>query len=181
MKFLNPDTEETLKQIRLLILDVDGVLTDGSIIYNDDGKETKQFNVRDGFGLRLLMMAGIDVGIATGRMGGALHHRCQNLGIHLIFEGLRYKADILDNLAEKTGIQPDRMAFLGDDLLDLSLMARVALPLAVADAHEEVLRAAHGVTRLKGGQGAVREVCEAILQAQKKWEPLVKRMKTGEL
>lgn len=181
MKFLNPDAEETLKQIRLLILDVDGVLTDGGIIYHDDGRETKIFNVKDGFGLRLLSMAGIEVCIATGRMSGSLHHRCKNLGIHLVFDGLRHKANILDKLIEKTGISSNRMAFVGDDLLDLSLMALVALPVAVADAQEEVVRAAHAVTRLKGGRGAVREICDAILKAQEKWEPLMKRLKTGEL
>ena len=180
MKFLTPDAEETLKQIRLLILDVDGVLTSGHIIYHDDGRETKIFNVKDGFGLRLLNMAGIDVCIATGRMSGALHHRCKNLGIQLIFDGLRHKADILNKLTEKTGIYPGQMAFIGDDLLDLSLMARVALPVAVADAQEDVVQAAHAVTRLKGGQGAVREVCDTILKAQKKWDLLIKRIKAGE-
>ncbi len=180
MKFINSGAEETLKKIRLLILDVDGVLTDGNIIYHDDGRETKIFNVKDGFGLRLLNMAGIDVCIATGRMSGALHHRCKNLGIQLIFDGLHHKADILSKLIEKTGIPSNQMAFIGDDLLDLSLMTRVALPVAVADAQEEVVQAAHAITQLKGGQGAVREVCDAILKAQKKWEPVMRRIKTGE-
>ncbi|RTZ99624.1 MAG: phenylphosphate carboxylase subunit delta [Deltaproteobacteria bacterium] len=179
MKFLTPGAEEVLKQVQLLILDADGVLTDGSIIYNDDGRETKIFNVRDGFGLRLLSMAGIDVCIATGRMGGALRHRCKNLGIQLIFDGLHHKADILDKITEETNVVPSRMAFMGDDLLDLSLMARVALPVAVADAQEEVIQAAHAVTRLKGGQGAVRECCDAILKAQGKWDALVERIGIG--
>jgi 3-deoxy-D-manno-octulosonate 8-phosphate phosphatase (KDO 8-P phosphatase) len=180
MKFLNSGAQETLKKIRLLILDVDGVLTDGHIIYHDDGRETKIFNVKDGFGLRLLSMAGIDVCIATGRMSGALRHRCKNLGIQLIFDGLHHKADILSELIEKTGISANQMAFVGDDLLDLSLMARVALPVAVADAQEEVVQASHAITQLKGGHGAVREVCDAILKAQKKWDPVIKRIKAGE-
>jgi len=181
MKYYKPGAEKILRRIRLLVLDVDGVLTDGYIIYHDDGHETKTFDVKDGFGIRLLKMAGIEVCIATGRMSGALQHRCKNLGIELIFDGLRHKAAILDELIEKTGIPPDQMAFVSDDLLDLSLMSRVAMAVAVADAQKEVLQAADAVTRSKGGRGAVREVCEAILQAQEKWEPLIERIKTGDL
>lgn len=181
MKFLKPEAENILKRIRLLVLDVDGVLTDGYIIYHDDGRETKTFDVKDGFGLRLLKISGIEVCIATGRMSGALHHRCKNLGIELIFEGLRHKAAILDELIEKTGIPPEHMAFIGDDLLDLSLMNQVAMAVAVADAQKEVLQAAHAVTWSKGGRGAVREVCEAILKAQGKWGVLIERIKTGDI
>ncbi|MEA3231357.1 MAG: HAD-IIIA family hydrolase [Thermodesulfobacteriota bacterium] len=181
MKFLKPEAENILKEIRLLVLDVDGVLTDGYIIYHDDGRETKTFDVKDGFGLRLLQISGIKVCIATGRMSGALHHRCKNLGIELIFDGLRHKAAILDELIEKTGIPPEHMAFVGDDLLDLSIMNRVALAVAVADGQKEILQSAHAVTRSKGGRGAVREVCEAILKSQGKWGALIERIKTGDI
>ncbi len=158
MIFLKPEAEQILKQIQLLILDVDGVLTDGYIIYNDSGHETKRFNVKDGLGLRLLKKAGIDTCIATGRMSGALHHRCRDMGV------------------EKTGVSPDHMAFMGDDLLDLSLMDRVAMAVAVADAQDEVIKGAHAITTSKGGQGAVREVCEAILKAQGKWGSIVDQL-----
>ncbi len=177
MNFLTAGAEAALKRIRLLILDVDGVLTDGSIIYHDDGSETKVFNVKDGFGLKLLQMADIKICIATGRMGDALRHRCENLGIRLVYDGLRHKADILDALVAETGIAASDMAFIGDDLPDLSLMARVALPIAVADAHEDVRQAAGAVTRLNGGRGAVREVCDAILKARHLWEPMIGQIK----
>lgn len=181
MKFLKPEAKEILANIRLLALDVDGVMTDGYIIYDDHGCETKMFDVKDGFGIRLLQMAGIVVCIVTGRMGEALRHRCQNLGIELIFAGLRHKASILDELIKKTGISTTQMAFIGDDLLDLSLMNQVALPIAVADAQHEVTLAASAITQAIGGRGAVREVCEAILKAQGKWEVIVEKIQVGHL
>lgn len=181
MIFLKPRAKKRLKQIRLLVLDVDGVLTDGCIVYDDDGRETKTFNAKDGLGIRLLKTAGIEVCLATGRLSGALRHRCENLGIDLVFDGLHYKAAILDDLEGKTGIPPDQTAFVGDDLIDLSLMDKVAMAIAVADARDEVIQAAHAITRSKGGRGAVREVCEAILKSQDKWERLIERLRTGDL
>ena len=164
-----------------MILDVDGVMTDGRIIYDDSGRETKVFDVKDGLGIRLMQMAGLKVSIATGRMGDALRHRCQNLNIDLIFEGLRHKAAILAEIKEKTGINASRIAFVGDDLLDISLMRAVALPIAVADAHQEVIENAIGLTQQAGGGGAVREVCEAILKAQGKWQLVLEKVIAGNL
>jgi 3-deoxy-D-manno-octulosonate 8-phosphate phosphatase (KDO 8-P phosphatase) len=152
---------------------VDGVLTDGGIIYSDDGSETKVFNVRDGLGIRLLQQAGIKVGIVTGRQSKALIHRCQNLGIDLIFENIRDKAAVLGDIKNKTGIAPERMAFMGDDLSDLPLMQRVGLSIAVADAHETVIGKADWVTTANGGEGAVREVCESILKAKSLWKAVL--------
>ncbi|MGB5748590.1 MAG: HAD hydrolase family protein [Desulfobacterales bacterium] len=166
---------EKLKHIQLLLLDVDGVLTDGSIIYNDAGSETKIFNARDGFGLKLVMQAGIKVGIVTGRSSNALRHRCDNLGIRYIFDGLADKAIILEKIATQTGVGPDNAAFVGDDLPDLPIMKRAGLSIAVADAHEIVRQKADWTTRARGGHGAVREVCEALLKAQGLWDELVER------
>ena len=173
MKMLTPPLKSALASIKLLILDVDGVLTDGQIIYNDEGSETKIFNVRDGLGLRLLQHAGLDVAIATGRQTPALKHRCKNLGIELIFDGLRYKTPVVEPLMKATGAKPDEMLFMCDDLADLSLMTRIGLAVAVADAHPEVIAAADMVTEANGGQGAVREVCEAILKAKGVWETML--------
>lgn len=166
---------EKLKHIQLLLLDVDGVLTDGSIIYNDAGSETKIFNARDGFGLKLVMQAGIKVGIVTGRSSNALRHRCDNLGIRYIFDGLANKAIILEKISAQTGVGPDNAAFVGDDLPDLPIMKRAGLSIAVADAHEIVRQKADWTTRARGGHGAVREVCEALLKAQGLWDELVER------
>lgn len=164
-----------LKAVKLLILDVDGVLTDGSIIYNDHGVETKAFSVKDGLGIRLLMDAGINVCIVTGRCSEALVSRCKNLGIEHIFDGIINKAAVFDLILERMDVSAEETAFIGDDLPDLSLMKRVGLSMAVADAHKTVLENADRVTLANGGKGAVREVCEAILKAQGHWENILKR------
>lgn len=164
----------SLKQIKLLVLDVDGVLTDGRIIYTDSGEQIKQFLSRDGLGLRLLMDNGIQVGIITGRRSGALTHRCRNLGITLVFDGISNKADALDQMAQQTGIHPSAIAFMGDDLIDLPAMARAGIAIAVADAANEVKARADIVTKAVGGQGAVREICEAILKAAGLWQNALK-------
>jgi len=166
---------EKLKKIQLILLDVDGVLTDGSIIYNDDGRETKIFNARDGFGIRLVMQAGITVGIVTGRSSEALRHRCENLGIQYLFDGVQDKAAMLDKIVTQTGVEAEHAAFMGDDLPDLPLMKRTGLSIAVADAHELVRQKADWTTQASGGHGAVREVCEALLKAQGLWEEIVAR------
>jgi len=173
MQFPTSTAKGMLASIKVLILDVDGVLTDGQIIYHDDGHEIKIFHVRDGLGLRLLQHAGIDVAIATGRSTPALQHRCKNLGVKLIFDGLRQKSTVLKHISKATGATPREMLFMGDDLPDLRLMARVGVAVAVADAHAKVLQAADIVTVASGGRGAVREVCEALLKARGVWETLV--------
>lgn len=162
-----------LKDIKLLILDVDGVLTDGSIIYDNNGVETKIFSVKDGLGIRLLMEAGINLCIATGRSSSALNNRCENLGIVHIFDGVSDKSAILDLILDRVGVSAHEVAFIGDDLPDLALMQMVGLSIAVADAHKTVLENADMVTSAKGGAGAVREACEAILKAQGLWENIL--------
>lgn len=159
--------------ISLLLLDVDGTLTEGTVIYNDRGEETKVFSVRDGLGLRLLMDAGVDVGIITGRSAPALLHRLKNLGIRHIWDGVRDKADLLGEITKKTGVEPYAMAFVGDDLPDLGLMALVGLSIAVADAAPEVIERADYTTRAPGGKGAVREVAELILKGKNLWSKIV--------
>lgn len=164
-----------LKKIKLLLLDVDGVLTDGGIIYNDNGAETKVFNVKDGLGIRLLMKAGIHLGIVTGRRSNALYGRCQDLGISLIYDGVGNKIDVLDALLDQTGVSAEEVAFIGDDLPDLALMKMIGLSIAVGDAHKTILDNADMVTSSKGGHGAVREACEAILKAKGLWENILER------
>jgi len=168
---------QQLKNIRLLLLDVDGVLTDGSIIYNERAEETKIFNVRDGLGIRLLQKAGIDVGIITGRASQALLHRCRNLGIELVFDNVRDKTAVLAKILKQLKISVQEIAFVGDDLIDLPVMRRIGLPIAVADAHELVRETALWTTAARGGHGAVREVCEALLKTQEKWRPILEGLK----
>jgi len=166
---------EKLKHIKLLLLDVDGVMTDGRIIYDDRGAEIKEFHVKDGLGIRMLILAGIQVGIVTGRSSPALKHRCNNLGIQIVFDGVREKAVVWDEIIRSQKVSPDQIAFIGDDLPDLPLMRLVGLCIAVADAHSSVIREAHMVTTAKGGNGAVREVSDAILKAQGLWEKALER------
>lgn len=168
---------DALKRIKLLLLDVDGVLTDGSILYGDNGAEIKVFNVKDGHGIRLLMKAGVQVGLITGRRSQALKHRCDNLGIKLLFDGIQDKTSVFEQIVEQTGVTPEETAFIGDDLPDLSLFRKVGLSIAVSDAHSDILEAARIVTTAKGGCGAVREICDAILKAQEKWDDIVERLK----
>lgn len=168
-------TLDKLKRIKLLLLDVDGVLTDGKIVYDDTGAEIKAFNAKDGLGIKMFMGAGIEVGIVTGRASRALLHRCDNLGISLIFDQVRDKTGVLEVISKEKGVGAEHIAFVGDDLVDIPLMKRVGLSVAVADAHETVLEHADMVTSAQGGDGAVREVCEAILKAQGLWEKVLER------
>jgi len=174
---MNQSIDKELKRIRLLLLDVDGVLTDGGIIYDDNNVEIKMFNVKDGLGLRLLMDSGIQVGIVTGRVSSSLKHRCKNLGITTIFDGIHDKAEALEKIMNQTGVNAEEIAFVGDDLPDIPIMKRVGLSVAVADAHENVRENADMLTSAKGGRGAVREICEALLKAGGKWEEIVNTYK----
>jgi 3-deoxy-D-manno-octulosonate 8-phosphate phosphatase (KDO 8-P phosphatase) len=162
-----------LNQVKLLLLDVDGVLTDGQIIYTDSGEQIKSFSSKDGLGLRLLMDNHIRVGIVTGRKSAALGHRLQNLGIDLVFDGIRDKAAALDEIMTLTGIPPRQIAFVGDDLIDLPAMIRSGISVTVPDAPKEVKHHADHVTSARGGHGAVREICESILKSQGKWENII--------
>lgn len=154
----------------MLLLDVDGVLTDGQIVYSSDGAELKAFNVKDGLGIRMLLAAGVQIGIVTGRSSPALNRRCHELGIHHVYDGVADKVAVLDQIMAKAGIQSEEVAFVGDDLPDRPLMRAVGVPIAVADAHPAVIETAQWATRAAGGRGAVREVCEKILTAKGLWE-----------
>jgi 3-deoxy-D-manno-octulosonate 8-phosphate phosphatase (KDO 8-P phosphatase) len=162
-----------LNSIQLLLLDVDGVMTDGRIIYDSNGNEIKSFHVKDGLGIRLLIEAGIQVGIVTGRGSKALRHRCKNLGIELLYEHTIDKKKVLLEILEKTGFRIDQVAFMGDDLPDISLLKEVGVGISVANAASDVIAAADMVTQKDGGDGAVREICEAILKSKNMWHNIV--------
>jgi len=162
-----------LEGIKLLILDVDGVLTDGRIYINDQGEEAKAYHVRDGYGIRLLMAAGIDVAIITGRWSKSVGHRAADLGIMHIYQGVTDKKAVCAKLLEEKHLSGDKVCFIGDDLQDFQLLKFIGLPVAVADAVSEVREAAMYVTEKNGGCGAVREVCELILKAQNAWPSLL--------
>jgi len=164
-----------IEAVRLFILDVDGVLTDGRIIMDDNGREIKQFDVRDGHGLKLLMRYGIGVVLLTGRKSAVVEHRARDLGIEEVHQGIWNKVEVSESILQNRDLRYDQVAFVGDDIVDIPLLRRVGFSVAVADAAEEVKRIVDFVTQKKGGRGAVREICEIILLAQDKWADVAAR------
>jgi 3-deoxy-D-manno-octulosonate 8-phosphate phosphatase (KDO 8-P phosphatase) len=152
--------------VRLLVLDVDGVLTDGRLYYGARGETLKVFHVRDGLGLKRLAAGGVTVAVISGRRSGMTGRRCRELGIRHVFQGVDDKLAVFHRLRNRMGLAPDACACVGDDVPDVPLMREVGLAFAVADAHPEARGAAHVVTSLPGGQGAVREVCDYLLEAR---------------
>ncbi|WP_058910820.1 3-deoxy-manno-octulosonate-8-phosphatase KdsC [Entomohabitans teleogrylli] len=159
---------EKARHIRLLILDVDGVMSDGLIYMGNNGEELKAFNVRDGYGIRCALTSGIEVAIITGRKAKLLEDRCQTLGIAHLYQGQSDKRQAFDELLSKLALSADQAAYIGDDLIDWPVMEQTGLSVAVGDAHPLLLPKADYVTRISGGRGAVREVCDLILLAQDK-------------
>lgn len=162
------------KKIRLLLLDVDGVLTDGRIIIDDRGVETKQFHVRDGQGIALLLHAGIEVGFLSARASAAVRRRARELGVRLVRQGVRDKLQAYDEIRRARGLHDAEVAYVGDDLVDWPLLRRAGLAVCVADGWPELWSRVHWVTRAPGGAGAVREVADLLLQAQGKHFDLTK-------
>jgi 3-deoxy-D-manno-octulosonate 8-phosphate phosphatase (KDO 8-P phosphatase) len=162
--------------IELLLLDVDGVLTDGGIVYADNGTELKKFHVRDGSGLKLWHMAGKKSAIISGRTSRAVEVRAAELGIGSLIQGAADKRAAFGQVLVETGVKPEQVASVGDDVPDLPLLAQCGLAIAVADACSEVLANAHYITRAPGGRGAVREAIELILRCQDHWQKLVEQV-----
>jgi 3-deoxy-D-manno-octulosonate 8-phosphate phosphatase (KDO 8-P phosphatase) len=161
-------------KVKLLVLDVDGVLTDGSIIMDHEGREIKAFDVRDGHGIKLLRQAGIEVAMLTGRKSPVVQKRADDLGILWVRQGVHNKVAAYEEIAGELGIEDAEACFVGDDLVDISLLQRVALPICVADGVQEAKDTALYVTQSPGGRGAVREVCELLLRAQGRWEEVLR-------
>ncbi|NJL32265.1 MAG: HAD-IIIA family hydrolase [Phycisphaerales bacterium] len=163
----------TPDNIRLLVCDIDGVLTDGSIFIADDGLELRRFHVRDGLGIKLAQSHGLMIGVISGRCTRSATLRLHGLGIRLIMQGQKDKGLSLQKLCEQAGVPATYAAFLGDDLIDLPALQRCGYPMAVADAVEEVRKVSSYVTHAPGGRGAVREAIEHLLKAQGKWSQVV--------
>ncbi len=152
--------------VRLVIFDVDGVLTDGGLYFSDDGQEHKVFYSRDGHGMKMLQYTGIEIGIITGRTSHVVNHRMKNLGITHVYQGQEIKLPAYEALLNKLGLCSHEVAYVGDDVVDLAIMRRVGLAIAVQDAHPLVKQHAHWITPTPGGRGAARDVCEVIMGAQ---------------
>ena len=174
MPELSDDTlQQRLRDIRLVIFDVDGVLTDGRLMLGDDGQEYKAFNSKDGHGMRMLQDSGVALAILTGRRSQVVERRATDLGIGHVIQGRRDKLPAFEELLETTGLTTDVVAYVGDDVVDLPVMRRVAVAVAVADASPLIREHAHWITASPGGHGAAREVCERIMQAQGSLERLL--------
>ena len=154
------------RDIKLLLLDVDGVLTDGSLIYTGGEKESKSFNTQDGFGIRLLHQAGIDVGVITARQSTVVHRRASELKMRFIHQGAVNKSSAFAEIVAESRLTPGEIAYMGDDWLDIIVLQQVGLAVAPANGVPEVMEVVHYITRQGGGHGAVRECCNLILEAQ---------------
>ncbi len=176
---ITPELRQRAAQIRMFIMDVDGVLTDGRLLNvpGPDGKmvESKMFDSQDGIALQWLSWYGIQTGVISGRVSAATEERARQVKMTYVYQGHIEKIPILEEIAAKSGIALDQMAYAGDDLTDVVIMRRVGLAVAVDNARPEVKRAAHYVTSSGGGRGAVREVCELLLDAQGHWQELLRK------
>lgn len=165
---------EKAKKLKLLILDVDGVLTDGRLFFDDSGREYKSFHARDGHGIKLLQQTGVEVAVISGRKSLSVAVRMKALGISHVYQGHENKLAAFAEILQNAGVAPEQVAHVGDDLLDLPIMTRVGLAIAVNDANFAVKAQAHWCTNTCGGQGAVREVCDFIMQAQGSFDSILK-------
>lgn len=173
MKKSKKQLENIARGIKLLALDVDGALTDGRIILDNEGNEYKAFHVRDGHGLKMLMNAGIEVAIITGRHSKVVERRAKELGIKEVYQRCHIKTVALEDIVQKFRLSEDEVAYVGDDIVDIPVFKRVGLPVAVSDASEDAKPFAVMVTKNPGGRGAVREVCDFILKAKGLWEKML--------
>jgi 3-deoxy-D-manno-octulosonate 8-phosphate phosphatase (KDO 8-P phosphatase) len=165
---------EKAKKVKLLLLDVDGVLTDGRIIYDSKGRDMKCFDVHDGLGVYLLNKAGIKTILITAKGSRAISPRARDMHVEAVFENISPKTLVLDKILKKYGLEKEEICFVGDDLVDLCLVRSVGFPIAVSNAAAEIKEACCYVTSRQGGRGAVREVAELILKTQGRWQGLVK-------
>ena len=174
---LKMKAEERAKKIKMIIMDVDGTLTDGVLYVMPDGEEIKGYNVKDGTGILLAHLAGLKTAIITGKKSRALDKRAERLGIKEVYQGYVDKKSVLFEILKKHSLKAEEVAFIGDDIGDLEIMKTVGLAGAVANAHPEIKNISHFVSNLEGGKGAVREFIEFILKAQNKWEVLIDQIK----
>lgn len=173
---MNKSLKEQLKKVKLLILDVDGVLTNGEIVVNDLGQETKIFNVQDGFGIVIFRKAGLKTAIISARASKAVRHRAKDLGIDKVYLNSRDKVKSYKEILKDLKMKDENVCFIGDDLPDLALMNQVGVKITVPNARPEIKRVVQHVTKKQGGQGAVREVIELILKTQGRWKKIVESM-----
>ncbi len=167
------DIDAKARSIRVLLFDVDGVLTDGKVLIHADGSESKQFAIKDGIAIVLAQRQGLLTGVLSGRASPATLHRARQLGMAIVHDNVTTKVETYEQILEAHGVRDEEVAYMGDDLLDLPVLARAGLSAAPADAAREVRERVHWVSRARGGEGAGRELVELVLRAQGKWDAVV--------
>ena len=165
--------EARARRVRLILFDVDGVLTDGKLLLHADGTESKQFDIKDGTAIVWAQRCGLTVGLLSARSSASTTHRATQLGIALVHQGVASKLDTFERILEEQGIDAEQVAYMGDDVLDLPVLSRAGLATAPSDAADEVRARVHWVSRARGGDGAARDLVERILRAQNKWDELL--------
>jgi 3-deoxy-D-manno-octulosonate 8-phosphate phosphatase (KDO 8-P phosphatase) len=172
---INADVRHRASQVRVILLDVDGVLTDGRIIMGSDGKEARAFFVRDGMGIRVGQMSGLTFGLVSGRESPVVTARAAELGITELHQGIRHKAECFREILARNDLTPETVCYMGDDVIDVPALRLAGLSVAPADAAPEAREAAHYVTERRGGRGAVRELVDLVLRAQGLWDGVIER------
>ena len=175
MNDYSPDIIERAKKIKVLVLDVDGVLTDGRMIYGTYGDELKNFNVNDGLGIMLMKRAGVKCVILTAKGSRVVRKRAKELKVDKVYRDLHYKIEALDKIKKKFKVDNNEICFIGDDVIDIPVLKRIGLAIAPPNAMKEVKAVVHFITKKSGGYGAVREVCDFLLKARGDWEKVTKR------
>ena len=167
------DARVRAERIKLVLFDVDGVLTDGTLLLHPDGSESKRFDIKDGTGIVLAQRAGIRVGFLSARLSPPTQHRAAQLGVTLVHQGVSSKIETYEQIVDELLLEDEEVAYMGDDIVDLAVLSRVGLAAAPADAADDVRTRVHWVSRSAGGRGAARELCELILRARGLWEPVL--------
>ncbi len=170
---MNDTFKQRAASIRLVVFDVDGVLTDGRLSFSDDGRESRAFDIKDGHGIRLLLHCSVQVAVLSGRESGAVARRMRDLGVEFVYQGFQDKGPAFERLLKDCGVAAECTAYMGDDLPDLAPLRRAGLACAVADAHPEVIECAHWVARAAGGHGAARELCDVLVREQGRWDEVI--------
>ncbi len=172
---ITPQLKARIKKIKFILLDIDGILTDGRIVYDNKGNELKFFDVQDGFGVILLKRVGIDAGIMTAKSSRIVKRRAKDLKVKYLYMNCFYKLEAFEELLKKSNLNSEEICYMGDDLIDVPVLKRVGFAVSVPNAIDEAKEAAHYVTKRHGGRGAVREVCDLILKTQDKWHNIIPR------
>ena len=173
MKLIPAPLRHKARKIKLLLLDVDGVLTDGGIVIDERGVESKRFDVRDGQGITLLKRAGVEVGFVSGRSSGAVRQRAGELGVKWVFQGIQNKTEVYQRIKKRTGLKDEHIAYAGDDIVDMPILRAAGLAITVPNGWPGIRPVVDYVTEAEGGRGAVREISELILAAQNRWKDLI--------